>query len=783
MRDGRRQYVRSIRREHLLRGGRLLRGGLLIGLLLMSVGLSGDIAPSQDSVIRVLTPPDQLRIGRNPLTLVGVVSDPTIETVYAIRLGAPVVILGRRHDELPGVPVPVIDGRFTATVCCLAQGRNTIRLTARDAGGRWHEVEVEAVLDPALYHPPPIRIRLWPTKRRERMDEPVTFVQRLTNTTTQPVVGTYRVSLTVPTGETFILDERPLTLSPKQELILTSVERLSRYTTRTGYARIVGRVMSDDGETLDADEFYVSLYHQGEFPFVDISRSAGVNRLPQPGRGLRGGAAFGDYDNDGWLDLYVTDQGRSFLYRNNGDGTFTEVAERAGVMAAGALSRGVAWGDYDNDGFRDLFITTRQGTNILYHNNGDGTFTDVTAEAGVGGDPHDFSVSIAWGDYNSDGYLDLYVGNISPQSPPPEFVGAPGRPNYLYRNNGDGTFTEVGAEYGVDNRGRTLAALWTDYDNDGDVDLAVVNDFGAFTDYPNTLYRNDGPDGRGGWVFTEVGPLVGFDSRLWGMGIGAGDVDNDGDLDYLISNCGAAAFHRNNGDGTFAEAAHEWGLDVAVPTTGPFAGTTWMICTWGVNPWDFDLDGWVDYYLSAGWVGMMGNYPIALAQPNLLFRNNRNGTFTEVGRLYGVDYPGFTRGATFGDIDNDGDLDIYLANVSEEGVLLRNDLNTGHHWLNIRLRGTISNRDAFGAKILVTSGETTQMRELSGADMHLATNSLEQVFGLGEHERAERVEVRWPSGIVQVCENVPADRKIIIEENAECILQLSPTSPPSSSRR
>ncbi|MCS6804816.1 MAG: FG-GAP-like repeat-containing protein [Acidobacteriota bacterium] len=740
---------------------------MLSGNLPTTSSMSGAVAlrsPLQN-VITIVTPPEELIIGRNPLTIEGVVTDPSISVVYVIRVGAPVVILGRRRDELPGVPFPVINGRFTASVSFLAEGVNTIRVTGIDGNGRQHVTEVEAELYQALDRPPEVEIELIPNKRRQPIGETVQVRCLLRNNSFNPIQGTYDLSMQLPTGDMVMpILGAPFNLPAGRQETRLEVIRLSEYTAEPGYCRILGVVKNSNGDVLSQDEFYVETYRPDDFPFIDISKAAGITHQLVARGGLAAGAAFADYNNDGWLDLFVTDRGRNFLYRNNGNGTFTDVARSAGVVGRqDVLYRAAAWGDYDNDGFRDLFVTTKPGPDILYRNNGDGTFTNVTTLAGVGGSVGDDSSCAAWGDYNNDGFIDLYVGNDAGGPAAPGFVGAPGQPNYLYRNNGNGTFTEVGRAYGVNNWGRTFAALWTDYDNDGDVDLAVINDFGQFNDFPNTLYRNDGPDGRGGWKFTEVGPTVGFNSRLYGMGVGAGDVDNDGDLDYFISNCGTGAFHKNNGDGTFTEATYEAGLDTAVPPIGPFAGTDWLICTWGINAWDFDLDGWVDYYVTAGVVGDSGNFKIALTQHNLLFHNRQDGTFTVVGHLYGVDYPGYTRGATFGDIDNDGDLDIYLANIGEEGVLLRNDLSTGHNWLSIRLVGTLSNRDAFGAKIFVTTGSGRQMREVPGADMQLSLNSLEQVFGLGNHTQAD-VEVRWPRGAVQRLTNVQANQKLVITE-------------------
>jgi hypothetical protein len=717
-----------------------------------------------DTAITIVTPPEELTVGRNPVTVKGTVSDPSIGTVYAVRVGAPVLILGRRHDELPGVPFPVVDGKFTATVVMLAEGENVIRITGIDGAGQVHVAEVRASLFEALDRPPNVEIELVLNKRRYPTDGKMKLYRIFTNNTLMPFRGTYDLSMKLPDGTMIALAAATAFQLAGGRTETQSMDvALAQLSPEPGYCGVIGEVKDADGNVISQDTIYFETYLPGDFSFTDITQAAGVNHHHRGGV-FAAGAGFGDYNNDGRLDLYASDRGGNYFYRNNGDGTFTDVTVRSGATGEGRFCRAVAWGDYNNDGFRDLFLSTKNARDFLYRNNGNGTFTNVAAQAGVGGSGTDESANATWGDYNHDGWLDLYVGNDSGGPVGPGFVGAPGQPNYLYRNNGDGTFTEVGKAYGVNNWGRTLAAQWTDYDNDGDVDLVVINDFGQVNDYPNTLYRNDGADDRGGWIFTEVGPTVGFYSRLFGMGVGGGDVDNDGDLDYYISNCGIGAFHKNNGDGTFTEATFESGLDTGVPSVGPYAGTDAVLCTWGVTPWDFDLDGWVDYYVTAGQIGGSGNFPVAGTQLNLLFHNQQDGSFTEAGHQFGLDYPGETRGAAFGDIDNDGDLDLFLANTGEEGVLFRNDLRTGHHWLGIRLVGTVSNRDGFGAKIFVTTGQLRQMREVPGGDPHLSSNSLEQVFGLGQNTRVDRIEVRWPSGRVQVLENVAADRKIVIEE-------------------
>jgi len=374
--------------------------------------------------------------------------------------------------------------------------------------------------------------------------------------------------------------------------------------------------------------------------FSNVTDIAGVGCT-----GLSFGVAWGDYDNDGDLDLYVANYNEAnVLYRNNGDGTFTDVTDEAGVSCRGH-SRGVAWGDYDNDGDLDLYVAN-DGANVLYRNNGDGTFTDVTSEAGVSCTGS--SCGVAWGDYDNDGDLDLYVANFY-------------EANVLYRNNGDGTFADVTSEAGVGYTGYSRGVAWSDYDNDGDLDLYVAN-YEA-----NVLYRNNGDD-----TFTDVTDEagVGYTGSSWG--VAWGDYDNDGDLDLYVANYEANVLYRNNGDGTFTDVTGQAG----VGCTGNSRGVAWG---------DYDNDGDLDLYVA--------NYYGA----NVLYRNNGDGTFTMVGA--GVGCTGNSRGVAWGDYDNDGDLDLYVAN-DEANVLYRNNGNL-NHWLQIRLHGTISNRSAIGTKVKV----------------------------------------------------------------------------------
>ena len=465
------------------------------------------------------------------------------------------------------------------------------------------------------------------------------------------------------------------------------------------------------------------------------------------------GSAWGDYDNDGDLDIVAVGTYQPHaLYRNNGDGTFTNVAAQAGI----ADPRG-GWGslfaDYDNDGYPDLYITrggwSGAAENTLYHNNGDGTFTDVTHTAGVA-DPQS-SFCAAWADYDNDGYIDLYIA---------DGVIGDGAANVLYRNNGDGTFTNTAEIAGVANTGNSLGTAWGDYDKDGYIDLHVVN-FGQF----NVLYRNNG-DG----TFTDVTATTGMNLPVTDAFVTFFlDVDNDADLDIFISNSGSfQAFiagqiigtapydgdrqmlYRNNGDGTFTDITREAGLYHAFGAMGANFG-------------DINSDGYLDIYLATG-APQMGRL-----ERDALFRNNGDGTFTDATFALGLGNIGKGHGVTFGDADTDGDVDIY---VSVGGAFIGDQwhnlfyLNTGagNNWLTLKLVGVKSNRDGIGAKVTLRVGDSIIYREVSGGCGFGSTNSLQLEIGLGAHTKVDTLEIVWPSGQVDTHQNLSVNQKLVVIE-------------------
>ncbi len=474
--------------------------------------------------------------------------------------------------------------------------------------------------------------------------------------------------------------------------------------------------------------------------FEDVSQVAGVTDNRQ-GTDRAIGQAWGDFDQDGWVDLYVTDTaGPNTLYRNQGDGTFVPVADPA-VALADHFSAGAIFADYDNDGWPDLYVLN-WGANVLLRNEG-GLFTDVTDQARVAGLPDANSQSAAWGDFNHDSYLDLYVANWAcyPRCGRP----TTGDRDRLYRNNGDGSFTDVTDWLGVKTVGAGFVASFVDYDNDGDSDIYLVNDE-FIHPIGNVLWRNDGP-GCDGWCFTDLSEAAGADTRVMGMGLATLDYDNDGDFDFYFSNAGPTTLLQNQGDGVFVDVAPQSGVDA--PDS----------ISWAAVPLDYDNDGWQDLYLAV--MAQTDGSP----GPDRLFRNQGNGRFTLVAES-GVDRDGRTLGAATADYDQDGWVDLVIGNHDSDYRLYRNTgaAGAGRHWLALRLvGGGPVNRDAVGARVSVVTpdGHTQWQAVINGGSLG-AGNDLTLHFGLGQAERAT-VTVTWPDGQAHTWRRVVADQHLTLE--------------------
>ncbi len=518
-----------------------------------------------------------------------------------------------------------------------------------------------------------------------------------------------------------------------------------------------------------------------DIDFTHTNGATGDYHLPET---LGGGGAFLDYNNDGYLDIYLVNSAApSALYRNNRDGSFTDVTNTARVSNRGWYGHGVACGDYDNDGYVDIYVTNF-GENRLYRNNGTGIFTDVTTESGTGDGR--WSSSASFLDYDNDGYLDIYVVNYlrytldTPYPPcyenlalntkqvrgychPKNFEGAPDR---LYRNNGDGTFTDVTQEANIRDtggmfRGKGLGVVTADFDADGYPDIYVAND-----DTSNYLFYNKG-DG----TFGEIGILTGCAYSAdgvaqAGMGVDTGDYNGDGFLDIFVTNFSyeTNTLYRNNGDGTFTDVSYQAHL----------GEESYLYLGFGTGFLDADNDGALDIFVANGHIfpniARMTDV-LSYAQPNQIFRNRGDGTFTDVpfethsATQQKVPPHTVSRGACFGDYDNDGDTDILVTQLNGKVTLLRNENTPIHNWLHLKIVGTISNRDGIGARVTLRFPNASIIREVRRNASYLSSNDSRLLFGLGAETNVPHLELRWPSGIVQVFKNITANQLLVITES------------------
>lgn len=490
---------------------------------------------------------------------------------------------------------------------------------------------------------------------------------------------------------------------------------------------------------------------------------------------MGGGGGFIDYNGDGLLDIYLVcysqtpqpagaSKLKDVLYRNNGDGTFADVTEKAGISNS-MLGMGLAVGDYNNDGWPDMYITG-YGASKLYRNRGNGVFVDVTTQAKV--DNSRWGTSTAWFDYDNDGYLDLYVCNYlkfdpGEKNPCTFFDDKPycyiarmkGSQSVLFHNDRNGTFTDVSDKAKISIAGKGLGVIAFDYNNDGRTDIFQANDTA-----PNFLFRNNG-DGTFSEVALEAG--VAYDPNghaRGGMGVDAEDIDGDAFPEIFVANFSAEsnAFFHNDGDGLFTETTFKMGLgQISIPMSG-----------FGSRFFDYNNDGLMDLFVLNGHPFEPINkvFPeTTYAEPPFLFENTGKG-FRDVAADHGLPltkpYPG--RGLAVGDIDNDGDSDLLLINVGQPPVLLRNDGGNKNHWLGLKLTGSKSNRDGIGTKVTLTTAGVRRTRQLLGGTSYCSASDARLLFGLGDSSKVDEIEVKWPSGKVSSLKNVNINQYIAVKE-------------------
>lgn len=521
-----------------------------------------------------------------------------------------------------------------------------------------------------------------------------------------------------------------------------------------------------------------SIYSQ---TFIEVSATAGVNHIFKEDNHMGGGVVFFDYDNDGWEDIYITGGlDKDQLYKNLGDGTFDLVTGSWLEITQDFYTTSVVSGDINNDGFRDLYVTTWRGEdnnggferNLLFmNNNGDGTFTEVGSNVGI--TETAFSMGAAMFDYNNDGLLDIYSVNYIEISggiydSDGNLIGFDHDcfENFLHINNGNGVFTEAAQSFHVNNAGCGLAVTPSDYDQDHDLDIYIANDFGEFI-VPNTMLENNHPDNS----FTDVSGSTGMNIELYGMGIAYGDFDKDQDYDYYITNLGRNVLLENDGSQNFTDITTTAGVE---NTYAENNGNTLFTTGWGAAFLDVNNDTWPDLFVANGRVPAAEFIATGEDDPNKLYINNGDSTFNDISDTAGVNDYNRGRGMAYCDYDKDGDLDIIVVVIdSSEGadpktMLYQNQLNPngadGKNWVQVSLEGTTINRDAIGAKVELTVDGEKLIQEVHGQGSHASQHSLVLHFGLGSNTSISEMKVIWTATDTQTFTDLSVNRRYDITQ-------------------
>lgn len=595
-----------------------------------------------------------------------------------------------------------------------------------------------------------------PSDRRFGLGRSLTFRMTISNASEQDAAGSLSVGLTrLQTSRSIEIQQIDYSLEPgaarTDEVTVTSGQWFA------GLGRYRVTVLAGDS-VVDRFAFDVTASPVLVPRFRDVTDTVGIESTVArhsycTGANYVAGAAWGDVEGDGDLDLYVPRQSvPSHLWINEG-GHFREAAAAHGVTNGASVGIGAVFVDYDNDGDSDLYVVN-QGANRLYRNDGSGRFADVAPQAGVDSQTPD--ASAAWGDYDGDGLLDLYVANWGTRCNDPDRT--PDWtyfPDKLFHNNGDGTFSdraELLAREGS-TMGSGLQAAWFDYDDDDDLDLYLANDYYGPEREPNFLWRNDGLGGSGDWVFTNVSEASGAGLSINSMGIGIGDYDRDLDLDLAISDIGPLSVLRNNGDGSFSQQASRLGVDRV------WQGPRSRAISWGLDFRDLNNDGWEDLYVAAGRLDR------ETSQPNMLFTNRFGRSFLDHSVPSRAADIGISKGVAFADYDRDGRIDLFVLNHDGEGRLYRNVTPKAYHWVEIQLLGRSNDGTACGASVMLATRSGLQRRDVFCGSTSLASGHDPALhFGLRGSSKISKLTIEWPSGLIQTRSDLATDRLIRILE-------------------
>ncbi len=518
--------------------------------------------------------------------------------------------------------------------------------------------------------------------------------------------------------------------------------------------------------------FFAISFGFGQVQFVNKSQEKGINHYYQNVQEMGGGCAFADFNQDGWQDIWINGGNQNEkLYINDGTGAFLDKTEEAGLANFSRNATGVITGDIDNDGYKDVFLTTSAGTpNQLLYNNGDGSFSNISLEAGFLQDTA-FSMSASFADINLDGYLDIYVGNyISELALLYDDNGVAIGFNhtcsedYIYLNNKDNSFEKVSGSFWENQKGCVLASTFTDYDLDGDPDLMIANDFGEWI-VPNRLFKNNYPNNS----LTEVSTQTGMDIGIYAMGIAISDYDLDEDLDYYFTNLGRNVLLNNNA-GLFEDKTEHAGIEDIKHEDLNTVG-------WGTSFQDLDLDMYPDLLVANGYIPAGGGSLDWLASnpenPNKLYLNKQDGSFEDISTVSGFANKNKGRGLAAADIDNDGDVDILVVHCNSiimpgdeiKVSLYENMISTNNNFIKVNLKGNKSNRDGYGSLVRIYAGGRVLLRELNGGSSHVSHNSSTLHFGLSENTTVDSLVVTWPGGVRQTLLNPDINTTLEVEED------------------